>query len=745
MKNLLLKSSILVSLFVALCSCGGGKEKESRPLSVSENKIEAEVLGGTKTISLYAPGRWYASTTARDAASGKYWVTITPSSGEAGTHEVKLKFSTNNSSGTRDGKVTFKTSDTQEQVTIEVAQKWARIISLPCTEYTVGWSGATLPVSGLSSTGVKIEIPSDADWVEAQGTNALVVKPNQAFAQRFTNITFIDTPAAKEYKLLLIQEGMGDNATFLPLSELKIDDYKCPSDSFTEFSDFIYSVHPNSANALKTAKITFQGDGVEWITIGDSDEKIYSGNTISLAEFKAGANLLIRTHNSSIEKEGENILYITNLPIVEITTSDAIKDEPKVDCVFRMFDPQARTDDGENKNLKLFESLAGIEYRGAGAQRYQKKPYNFKLKDSAGQKKEAELLNIRNDNSWILDGMYLDIARMRNRVCFDIWNQFSKPYYVAEKPKAMSGTRGDYVEVFINGQYMGLFILSDRIDRKQYQIDQYASEASTGYIYKAKGWTAACTMKGYSTPSNDDYIWSSAQIEQEYPDADDGGKPNFNHMKEVIKFVSSSSKEDFSARFEEVFDINSVVDAFIYLNMIVADDNIGRNTFWVIRNISTAPKVMHGLWDLDGTLGRNWNRNPETPEQTYVDYLSGWVVGHGNNSSGTTFYFHERIIKENPANIHQKIYDRWQEIKDGALAPSNFNNIVDSYAQKQKSAGVIDREVARWKAIDVSEQSKWGYTGVYYGDLDGETSYMKDWWKKRHAKLNELINTLQHN
>jgi hypothetical protein len=201
-----------------------------------------------------------------------------------------------------------------------------------------------------------------------------------------------------------------------------------------------------------------------------------------------------------------------------------------------------RTDAGEEKNLLYYESLAGIEYRGAGALRYPKKPYNVKLKDASDNKVEAKLLGLRNDNSWILDAMYLDMARMRNRVCFDLWNTFNRPYYIAEKPKAMSGTRGHYVEVFVNDKYMGLFILSDRIDRKQYQI-----EPQGGYIYKAKGWTNACYLQGYKKPTNDDYFWNSAEIEQAYPDADDGMAPNFNHLADFIEFVSATDDEEFSA------------------------------------------------------------------------------------------------------------------------------------------------------------------------------------------------------
>ena len=62
----------------------------------------------------------------------------------------------------------------------------------------------------------------------------------------------------------------------------------------------------------------------------------------------------------------------------------------------------------------------------------------------------------------------------------------------------------------------------------------------------------------------------------------------------------------------------------------------------------------------------------------------------------------------------------------------------------QIASGARDREVARWRDLDISEQPKWNYESVYYNDVNAEVSYMKDWWQKRHTKLNSLINTLQH-
>ena len=723
MKNLFLKSLVIAAFVAALSSCSsGGEEKIITPLTVSENSFAAAMTGESKTITVNSPDEWRATTT------GDKWITISPSSGAAGESKVKLTVKPNDSGKSRNADIIFKSGE--KSASLKVSQEFGYFFNLPCATYTIGYGGGKITVGGLPERRFRIGLPVNAQsWIKVMG-NVLDVSANLTELGRTATLTITNEEKNQKYEVLLIQTSKTGNNSFFAIKELKIDGYNVPSDSFTEVSDFLYSVDED-APATRSAKVEFNGDGVDWITIGDKNsKKIYSGDTATFTEMAPGEKITIYSHNKNTDVVGENFLMITSLPIVTIYTSESIKNEPKVDCNFAIFDPKKRTD-AEEKNLEYFESKAGIEYRGAGAMRYPKKPYNFKLYDSAGEKREAEILNIRNDNSWILDAMYLDMARMRNRVCFDLWNTFNKPYYVDEKPKAMSGTRGHYVEVFVNGQYMGLFMLTDRIDRKQYQIEQ-----DGGYIYKAKGWTAACLLQGYSArSSNDDYYWNSGEIEQEFPDADDGKKPNFNHMADFIDFVSKTSKSNFSANFSSRVDENSVIDTFIFLNLILGFDNAGRNTFWIFRNINESKKVMHGLWDLDGVLGRDWNR-------VVTDANRGW---YKDNNNGAIFWLFKRIIDGDVEGLQQKIYDRWMALKDNELAPAKFNALVDYYAEKQITSGARDREIARWREEETKDAATgtngWIHYSGNYGDVEWEVKYMKSWYNDRMKKLDKLMAT----
>ena len=739
MKNLFLKSIALITIFASICSCDKGGEKiNTTPLAVSEKTIKTTVLGESRTVTVESPTDWYATTT------GDKWITISPTTGKAGSTDVKITVKANDSEKSRTAEILFKTA--KETAKMNVMQEWALYFTLPCTEYTIGYGGGSITIDGLPQRGFSISLSVSArQWVKTVG-NVLEIASNLGEVARNTTIHITDDINKKEYDVLLIQECKTGSGSIFALNEFIIDGYRCPADGHSAIADFLYSVDDEAATASKTAKVEFKGEGVQWITIGDDPKKIYSGDTVTFPDMTPGAKITIYSHNSATDKRGENLLMITNLPIVTIYSAEPIKNEPKVDCNIAIFDPKKRTD-AEEKNLEYFESKAGIEFRGAGALRYPKKPYNFKLYDSDGNKREAELLNIRNDNSWILDAMYLDMGRMRNRVCFDLWNSFNKPYYVDEKPKAMSGTRGHYVEVFINEQYMGLFILSDRIDRKQYQI-----EPEGGYIYKAKGWTQACYLQGYSSrSSNNDYMWDSAEIEQEYPDADDGKKPNFNHMADFIDFVSKSSKAEFSEKFADRIAENSVIDTFIFLNLILAYDNAGRNTFWIFRNVNDSPKVMHGLWDLDGTLGRNWERSKVNYKNEGRDNSGkvvnpGWYYGSSSRPDGNNYFkLFKRIMDGDVEGLQQKIYNRWVELRDNQLKPENFDALVDYYGELQISSGARDREVARWRAEETRDAAMgtngWIHYSGNYGDVEGEMAYMKKWYRDRMNHLDKLLST----
>ena len=149
---------------------------------------------------------------------------------------------------------------------------------------------------------------------------------------------------------------------------------------------------------------------------------------------------------------------------------------------------------------------------------------------------------------------------------------------------------------------------------------------------------------------------------------------------------------------------------------------------------------MHGLWDLDGTLGRNWERSKVSATN------SSWFWGSSNNPSGNNYFkLFKRIMDGDVEGLQQKIYNRWVELRDNQLKPENFDALVDYYGELQISSGARDREVARWRAEETRDAAMgtngWIHYSGNYGDVEGEMAYMKKWYRDRMKKLDQMLST----
>lgn len=217
--------------------------------------------------------------------------------------------------------------------------------------------------------------------------------------------------------------------------------------------------------------------------------------------------------------------------------------------------------------------------------------------DAEGNSVDRQFLGLREDNNWILDAMAIDRACMRNRVATDLWNDFAtKPYHQKWEKKALTGTRGKFVEVFLNGKYNGLYCMTEKIDRKQLklkklkQAENGGNDVIRGSLFKSYDWTYETLMGHYpdisdypkKAPSNYNNFnkqeaWCGYELK--YPDYED--EPiDWAPLWNAINFVSTSSDEQFVQEFADYFDRPVVDDYYLFMEIILASDNHGKNMYY---------------------------------------------------------------------------------------------------------------------------------------------------------------------
>ena len=391
--------------------------------------------------------------------------------------------------------------------------------------------------------------------------------------------------------------------------------------------------------------------------------------------------------------------------------------------------------------------IAKFKYRGATAQSYPKKSYAVKLYDKNGEKLDVEFLNYRTDNNWILDAMAIDGACMRNRVSTDLWNDFSvDPYHKKDEKKARTGTRGRFVEMFLNGSYNGIYCMTEKIDRKQLRLKKLAPKIATpsdtihGVLYKSKQWTYE-VFYGHDT-DNTSYVFPSTKsvaaydntkksedwqgFQVKYPDWEE--EPiDWKPLYDAICFVAKSDEYGFANDFERYFDYKTLRDYYLFLELILATDNHGKNMYYYAYDRQTTAGTKLGVapWDLDGTWGIRWDGKTSAYSNNYSQSTQllptlDFPAFLDTYEHGQLSYFY--LLQRNPyLGWEDALRNRYHELRPTFFNVENLQNRFKEYMEIFSLSGAAERE-----------QNKWG---SLHPNLQSSVDYSVDWIKKRIAYL----------
>lgn len=415
-------------------------------------------------------------------------------------------------------------------------------------------------------------------------------------------------------------------------------------------------------------------------------------------------------------------LIFTGLPIVQLYSEGKYLNREFTLGKIRVHEP--------NKVVAAQLLNAQMRYRGSSATGYQKKAFAIKLETEKGESLDQSFFGLRNDNYWILDAMALDRSRMRNRVAMDIWNDFSRDlYYKAQEKNLINGTRGQYVEVFLDDEYWGLYCMTERIDRKQLKLKKYDENTGQihGVLYKSAQWSYE-VMMGYrpdygpdpnyriSNYSNWNENW--AQYEFKYPDVTEGEKIDWQALYDAVSFAAKSSNTDFQRDASSYFDIPVWRDYYLLMDLILATDNHGKNIYLSVYDIYQEKKMTVTPWDMDGVFGIRWNGNRISAWQDYTNFIVWYEHGQHN--------LFRRLKERNTDSFNDRLKYRYDELRFSYFSPESLVKRFTDYVDMFKKSGAADREITRWNYAD----------GVSL-DFDNELDYLTEWIHTRTDYLNQ--------
>lgn len=483
-----------------------------------------------------------------------------------------------------------------------------------------------------------------------------------------------------------------------------------------------------------TAKVTYKlkATNAEGYTLKVNGQEPDADGYVTFDNVDCETLYPIELTNASENVDLSAKIRFTFLPIVELNCS-SVNSKAYTTGSLRVTDPASLGYDSL--------MIAAFKYRGASSSNYPKRSYAIKLRDENGNSVDRKLLGYRSDNNWILDAMYIDLACMRNRVATDLWNAFEcKPYYADREKKVRTGTRGKFVEVILNGQWWGLYCMTEKMDRKQLKLKKFvpAAQSTTGenevhgVLYKSNQWTYEVFMGHESNDDNDnkqviyphkkvsDYknilgqeTW--CEYEFKYPDYEDEAV-EWRPLHDAANMVATS----FILNIDSVksrFDYPMLRDYYLFIDLLLATDNHGKNLFWYAYDIQgpEGDKLSLAPWDLDGTFGQDWDgviTNTKDVTLDFDTYIKNYEHGQ--------FAIFDLI--KSRSEWQQDLKDRYAELRiKGVISGDSIANRFANYASLFEASLADQREQNMWSKAYHSRHK----------DIQGGATYAESWIRRR--------------
>ncbi len=172
----------------------------------------------------------------------------------------------------------------------------------------------------------------------------------------------------------------------------------------------------------------------------------------------------------------------STLPIMVINTNGStIVDEPKIMADMKIMHKGNGQENLQTDSPNVYDGKIGIEFRGSSSQQFPKKPFGFETWDAKGEDINVSLFGWPSEADWILFASFNEKSLMHNVLTMKMAREMG-----------IYASRTQYVEVVLNGEYQGVYVLMEKIKRDNGRVDiarldpneNSGDDLTGGYIIK---------------------------------------------------------------------------------------------------------------------------------------------------------------------------------------------------------------------------------------------------------------------
>ena len=383
-------------------------------------------------------------------------------------------------------------------------------------------------------------------------------------------------------------------------------------------------------------------------------------------------------------------IIVTSLPIIDLKKLDfnsILSDDIFLDNSIGYIDDQedyesyfASFIDG---NKRDYYTNVDLKLRGSSSFYFPKKAYKISFDE------KKSVFGLPKDDKYVLDALYIDKSRVRNILSTDMWQ------LINDNQKIDNDLHGEFVELFIDNEYMGLYVLKDKVDKSVTQI------SDSGVLLK-------------SISHMNDYYIDELLSHNYYIDGDIF--LNFEIKKyNRDSFYSLAYKlDDYYSCYsydciKSDFEIDNFINYMIFVSLISGSDNLTYNRYLSLHDKDS--KILITPWDMDLTWGLNWQEDDDlhsvfSPE-SYSNVL--WM------NRNITFNMDDKTLS--------LLKQRYWKLRESVITMDVIDEYLDSYKDVLVNSGAANRDGERW----------------YEYDIEFEIERIREWASNRIQFLDEYF------
>ena len=420
----------------------------------------------------------------------------------------------------------------------------------------------------------------------------------------------------------------------------------------------------------------------------------------------------------------------------DATRADAVPPDPAtypvelgLPVVHLLFDEELAPYDRPASFHILGQHLEGeAKIRGASSRAYPKNSYTL---DFDGGDLDVPAWGVERDHL-VLTSTFDDNSYVRQKLSYDVWAALG-----AEADPPRLTPRTFFCVVYLNAEYHGLYVASDRVDEEF--VEQMGRDGA-GELFKSVSHAANWGDRDSDGVAKSDLAegWEKKEgfglavadlDDDDDDDDDDGGSTDLDAELGTIRSltgrVAAAGPADWAAIADAALDRQAFMDWHLLVIAGFTEDTVGKNAYVHVDPETGRATVMP--WDFNASWGQSWRTYRRDPGQL-----------RDHTGDNRIFWMHERdpaswaALRARYGALRQggPLDPAWQRARLDA-----YYALIDRAAQKDWDRWEGEyRSFDRWK---VKRDSKQDWT-----DFEGEKAYLYDWIDQRAAHMPGWVGAL---